>query len=327
MLSIVSGEKIKMAKFSFVVPVYNEEHNIPLLYSKIIKAMDTVREEWELIFVNDGSKDNTSNILKEYSLKDKRIKYISLSRNFGHQSALTAGLDHVSSKTHAVISLDGDLQDPPEVIEAMINKWKEGHDVVYARRKNRHDNFIKKYTAILYYKILDNFSDVNIPRNVGDFRLIDKKVLENLKEMKEKARYLRGMVAWLGFKYAFVDFDRPERIHGNTGYPFQKMLKLAMDGLLNFSFLPLKIGFLLGILSISLGMFIMMYMFIDVLFYNVYYPLYKWLVLILFMFMGFQFILIWILGEYIARIYEESKKRPLYVVKEKVNFNENGENN
>ncbi len=309
-----------MQKISFVVPVYNEAENISLLYSKIIDLMVKVKGEWELIFINDGSNDNTLAILKKYSSKDKRIKYLNLSRNFGHQAALTAGLDHVADDVMAVISLDCDLQDPPEVIEKMINKWQEGYDIIYARRKNRHDLFIKKYTAILYYKVLDKFSEVNIPRNVGDFRLIDKKVLEHLKGMREKARYLRGMVAWLGFKYTFVDFDRPKRIHGNTGYTVQKMSKLAMDGLLNFSFLPLKIGLLLGILSITLGVFITLYMCVDVFFYNIYYPLYKWLVVFLFMFMGFQFMLIWILGEYIARIYDESKQRPLYVIEGKVNF-------
>ncbi|MFK5971381.1 MAG: glycosyltransferase family 2 protein [Candidatus Marithrix sp.] len=309
-----------MQKISFVVPVYNEEKNIPLLYLKIVNLMTKFKEEWELIFINDGSNDKTIEILAKHSIQDKRVKYINLSRNFGHQAALTAGLDNVSSNTVAIISLDCDLQDPPEIIEEMINKWKSGYNIVYARRKSRKDNFIKKYTAILYYKLLDKFSDIKIPRNVGDFRLIDVIVLEHLKGMREKARYLRGMVAWLGFKYAFVDFNRPERIHGNTGYTFKKMLKLAMDGLLNFSFLPLRIGLFLGILSITLGILITIYMFFDITINNVYYPLYKWLVVFLFIFIGFQFMLLWILGEYIGRIYDESKQRPLYVIKEKTNF-------
>lgn len=311
-----------MQKISFVVPIYNEEKNISLLYSKIIDLMIKLKGDWELIFINDGSYDNTLNILKQHSSTDKRVKYLNLSRNFGHQVALTAGLDHVSTDVNVVISLDCDLQDPPEIIEEMINKWKEGYDIVYARRKSRNDNFIKKYTAIIYYKVLDKFSDVKIPRNVGDFRLVDKKVLEHLTGMKEKARYLRGMVAWLGFKYTFVDFDRPKRIHGSTGYTVKKMSKLAMDGLLNFSFLPLKIGLFLGILTITVGMFMMMYMFVDVFLNNIYYPLYKWLVVFLFTFIGFQFMLLWILGEYIARIYDESKQRPLYIVEKKINFDE-----
>ncbi len=318
-------EKLKQLNFSFIVPVYNEEKNIPLLYSGVNYLMEKIQQEWELIFVNDGSKDNSLQILREYSLKDKRVKYISLSRNFGHQIALTAGFDYVSHQSDATISLDCDLQDPIEIIEEMINKWKEGYDIVYARRKNRYDSFLKKYSAIIYYKILDQFSEINIPINVGDFRLIDKKVLYNLKGMREKARYLRGMVAWLGFKAAFIDFERPERKYGNTNYTFKKMLNLAMDGLVNFSFLPLKIGLLLGMVSVNLGILMIFYMIGDIIINNADYPLYKWLVIILFIFIGFQFMLMWILGEYIARIYDESRQRPLYIVEEEINFNENSD--
>ena len=162
-------EKLKQLNFSFIVPVYNEEENIPLLYSGINELMERIQEKWELIFVNDGSNDNSLPILREYSLKDKRVKYVSLSRNFGHQIALTAGFDNVSPLSDATISLDCDLQDPIEIIEEMITKWQEGYDIVYARRKNRYDNFLKKYSAIFYYKVLEQFSEINIPINVGDF--------------------------------------------------------------------------------------------------------------------------------------------------------------
>jgi dolichol-phosphate mannosyltransferase len=199
----------------------------------------------------------------------------------------------------------------------MIKKWKEGNDIVYARRRNRHDNFFKKYTALAYYKILDKFSEVKIPRNVGDFRLIDRKVLEALKGMNEKARYLRGMVAWLGFKHDFVDYDRPERKKGKTGYTITKMARLAMDGILNFSLLPLRIGLFMGLISILAGSLFLIYMLFDKLLNGTVYQLYKWLAVILLIFAGIQFMFLWILGEYLGRVYEESKGRPLYLITEK----------
>jgi dolichol-phosphate mannosyltransferase len=309
-----------MKKISFVVPVYNEMHNIPLLYEKIVHLMQQFEENWTLLFVNDGSCDDSLNVIKSHANNDnKHIQYINLSRNFGHQAALTAGLNAVKD-ADAVISMDCDLQDPPEVIAEMIKKWHLGYDIVYARRKTRQDNFFKKYTAIFYYKLLDRFSDVKIPRNVGDFRLIDKKVLKSLSGMEEKSRYLRGMIAWLGYKHTFVDFDRPERIHGETGYSYQKMFKLAMDGVLSFSFLPLRIGLALGIISIALGSLMLSYMFVDALVYDVPYPLFKWLVVVLLIFVGFLFMLMWILGEYIGRIYDETRKRPLYIIDDDNNF-------
>ena len=304
----------KNPEYSFVIPAFNEEGNIPELYNKI---SDLMKKEinWEIIFINDGSRDNTLSALRSLSYKDRRVKYISLSRNFGHQVALTAGLDNAKGK--AIITLDCDLQDPPNVISMMIKKWKEGNDIVYARRRNRHDNFFKKYTALAYYKILDNFSEVKIPRNVGDFRLIDRKVLEALKGMKEKARYLRGMVAWLGFKHDFVDYDRPERKKGKTGYTITKMARLAMDGILNFSLLPLRIGLFMGLISILAGSLFLIYMLFDKLLNGTVYQLYKWLAVILLIFAGIQFMFLWILGEYLGRVYEESKGRPLYLITEK----------
>lgn len=310
-----------MEKYSFVVPAYNEEKNIGILYDKLCNLMAEISQNWELIFVNDGSRDRTLDILKDLAKNDKRVKYIDLSRNFGHQAALTAGLDVCTGD--AIISMDCDLQDPPEVVVKMIKKWKEGYAIVYARRQNRQDNFLKKYTAIWYYKLLDRFASVNIPRNVADFRLIDRKVLDKLSGMKEQSRYLRGMVAWLGFKYTFVDFDRPERLHGEAGYTWEKSIKLAMDGIMNFSMLPLKLGFLLGVFAIILGTGFLSYMIFDSVFYNTRYELIKWLTVVIFMAFGVQFILIWILGEYVGRIYEESKDRPVYIINEKGNFDEN----
>jgi polyisoprenyl-phosphate glycosyltransferase len=242
-----------------------------------------------------------------------------LSRNFGHQIALTAGLQHATGK--AVISMDCDMQDPPELILEMINKWKKGNQIVYARRKNfRKDSQIKKIGSKIYYSILKRFAEVEIPRNVGDFRLVDEKVLKELNTMREKSRYLRGMVAWIGYRHEFVDYFRPDRSRGTSGYSLEKLIKLGMDGFFNFTFFPLKFGMYLGLISIFVGIVFLIYMVTDIIINDVYYYLYKFLVVILFIFMGFLFILFWLIGEYIARIYDEVRDRPLYVIREKGNF-------
>ncbi len=306
-------------KFSFVVPAFNEEKNIPSLYEKIINLMKNIEGDWELIFINDGSRDNTANVLKNLTSQDKRVKYIGLSRNFGHQIALTAGLHN--AKGNAIISLDCDLQDPPEIIEKMIEKWQKGNEIVYARRLNyRKDNFLKKILSKLFYFLMGKFASVNIPRNVGDFRLIDECVLLELNQMPEHFRYLRGMVAWTGFKHDFVDYFRPDRAEGESGYSFGKLFNLAMSGMLNFSTLPLRFGLILGIFSIILGTGLFTYQLVDFLSTGAYYHLHKWLIVIIFVFLGFLFILIWIIGEYIGKIYDEVRQRPIYIVKEKINF-------
>lgn len=308
-----------MIEYSFVVPAYNEEKNIPVLYEKIIRLMNQVKESWELIFINDGSKDRTLQILQELSEKDNHVKYIDLSRNFGHQLALSAGLHHASGK--AIISMDCDLQDPPELILQMIEKWKNGAEIVYARRLNfRKDNMIKKQASRFYYKIMGRFSQIKIPRNVGDFRLVDRRVQDEINTMKVKSPYLRGMVAWTGFKEDFVDYQRPDREQGESGYSLSKLTKLAMDGIMSFTFLPLKFGLFLGLMSIFVGILLLFYMFYDMFINDIYYHLYKILVVVLFIFMGFLFMLLWIIGEYIGRIYEEVRSRPQYIIRKKVNF-------
>lgn len=268
-----------------------------------------IKAEWEMIFINDGSQDSTLAVLKDYAQRDSRIKYINLSRNFGHQAALTAGLDKANGD--AIISMDCDLQDPPEVVSEMINKWREGYQIVYARRVNRQDNFLKKYTAIWYYKVLDRFSDTRIPRNVADFRLVDREVLEILKSMKEKARYLRGMVAWTGFPHAFVDFERPERLYGVSGYSWKKSWHLAMDGIINFTMLPIKLSFWLGTFFSVLATSISTYSFLQ---NPQNQAINQWLSLLILWIVGFQFFMFWFLGEYISRIYDQSKDRPLYII-------------
>lgn len=306
-------------KYSFVIPAYNEEQSIRLIYKRIIELINRLNEKWELIFINDGSTDNTLNELINISNSDKNVKYITLSRNFGHQAALSAGLQYASG--NAIISMDCDLQDPPEVVAEMIGKWKKGFDIVYARRQNfRKDNFMKKSGSKLYYKLLGKFASIDIPQNVGDFRLIDKKVLAEINQMPEHSRYLRGMVAWTGYKHTFVDYNRPDRQQGKSNYTLGKLATLGMDGMFNFSVLPLRLGFLLGIISMITGFMLLSYQIGDALINNAYYHLYKWLIVLLFIFMGFLFMLMWIIGEYIGKIYDEVRDRPLYIIDDMKNF-------
>ncbi len=309
-----------MSKYSYIIPAFNEQENIVTIYERLmVLAKKNKNCDYEIIFVNDGSYDNSLKILEELAKANKNLKYINLSRNFGHQAALWAGLLHASGD--AIISLDCDLQDPPELIEEMIIKWQEGYDVVYARRLNyRGDNFFKKIASKVYYSLLDKITNISIPQNVGDFRLIDKKVLKALSKMKERSKYIRGMVAWTGFKSTFVDYHRPDREKGISKYTFRKLAGLAISGMMNFSQIPLKLGLYMGIISIITGFILLSYQIFDSVLNNAYYHLYKWLVVVIFIFIGFLFMLIWILGEYIARIYDEIRARPLFVAEDKVNF-------
>lgn len=310
----------KNPKYSIVVPAYNESDTVLKLYRRLLELLEKIPGSFEIIYINDGSSDNTLSKLQELAEIDFRVKLISLSRNFGHQQALSAGLKYASGD--AVISMDCDLQDPPETIKEMIDKWQNGDDIVYARRLNyRKDNFIKKHGSKLFYRLMGNFSGIEIPRNVGDFRLVDKRVLNEINKMGEHSRYLRGMVAWTGFKHSFVDYSRPDREFGDSGYTFSKLAALGMDGMFNFSMLPLRIGFLMGLLSIVSGLGLLVYQIADVLINGVYYHLYKWLIVVVFIFMGFLFMLLWIIGEYIGKIYDDVRNRPLYIIDETKNFN------
>lgn len=299
---------------SIVIPVYNEQENIPHVYEQVTGIMGAVYDayDYEIIFINDGSSDASWLILGQLARGDSQVKVLNFSRNFGHQAALTAGYDHAIGD--AVITMDADLQDPPALILEMLEKWALGAEIVYARRINRRDPWIKRVTAAWFYAVLDKVADVKIPRNVGDFRLVDKKIVEQLRQFRERARYLRGMVAWTGFKQGYVDFNRPERFAGKTGYTWKKMFKLAIDGLTSFSMFPLKVAAYVGLLIIFSGSAMFAYISIDALLFKAHYPLFKWLVTGIYIFMGVQFLLLWLLGEYIGRIYDQQKGRPLYIV-------------
>ncbi|MBX7066628.1 MAG: glycosyltransferase family 2 protein [Parachlamydiales bacterium] len=305
---------------SIIVPIYNEEGNILILYNELLSITDLIsnKYDFEFIFVNDGSRDASWALLNEIASKDVRIKALKFSRNFGHQMALTAGYD--IAEGDAIITMDADMQDPPKLILEMIQKWEEGSKIVYARRIDRKDTFMKKLTANLYYKFLDLISDVKIPRNVGDFRLIDQKVLKSLNRCREKARYFRGMVAWTGFPHTFIDFARPNRTAGATGYTWKKMFRLAFDGMTSFSMFPLKVAAYVGLFVIATGSAMFLYISFDALINQTNYPLFKWLVTVIYIFMGVQFILLWFIGEYIGRIHDQQKERPLYIIADKLNL-------
>lgn len=311
---------ISKKKISIIIPAYREWKNISLIYNALKKILSNIikKYDYEIIFINDGSIDDTWQKIKEIWEKDKNILGINLSRNFWHQQALTAW--YMEASWDLIISMDCDMQDPPILILEMIKKWELWFEVVYARRKDRNDKFFKKYTAILYYKILTKVSDTKIPRNVGDFRLIDKKVLESFKKLKEKDRYIRWIFAWMWFKTTFIDFNRPERILWETWYTWEKMIKLAMDWILNFSTFPLKLWAIIGFFIILLSIWFFLYVSYDFFINSVDYPLYKWINILLLWFMWLQFIFMWILWEYIARIFNETRDRPLYIISEKINF-------
>lgn len=306
-------------KYSIVIPAYNEELVVEESYKRLKAVMDTTNEEYELIFVNDGSRDKTCELLSKICDEDKNVKMIDFSRNFGHQTAITAGMDNSSGQ--AVVVIDADLQDPPEVILQMIEKWKEGYDVVYGKRgKRKGETFFKLFTAKMFYRFLKSMTSVDIPVDTGDFRLIDRRVCDELRTLTEKNRYVRGLVSWVGFKQTDVTYVREERFAGETKYPLKKMIKFAMDGLTAFSYKPLKLSTYLGFL-LSAGSVI--YLIIALILNGcgiASIPAWACALSIPLFFNGVILMMLGIMGEYIGRIYDESKNRPLYIIKEKKGF-------
>lgn len=305
---------------SIVVPMYYEEKVADECYKRLKKVMNDNEINYEFIFVNDGSKDKTFEILNKIAEEDNNTKIISFSRNFGHQIAVTAGVD--KAKGDAVVVIDSDLQDPPELIPKMIDLWNDGYKVVYAKRKKRKgESFFKLFTAGMFYRILDKMTDIDIPLDTGDFRLMDRDVVNVLKTMKENNRFVRGMVSWVGFKQTPIEYERDERFAGETKYPLKKMLKFASDGIISFSAKPLKLMGSLGVFCVSVSLIIFLYALIrkltnDV---NVVSGWASIMTAVTFL-GGVQLLSISVLGEYIGRIYDESKGRPLYVIEKEVNM-------
>ena len=309
-----------MKKLSIVIPVYFEENVIGVIYSRLKDILSRISYNYEIIFVDDGSMDRTLELLKEIASKDKSVKIISFSRNFGHQVAITAGIDEASGD--GIILMDADMQDPPEVILEMIVKWEKGYDVVYAKRKHRiGESFFKKTTASIFYKLFNKLTDVKIPLDTGDFRLIDRKIKNDLFKMREKNRFVRGIISWLGYRQTFVEFERLKRVSGETKYPLRKMIKFAYDGITSFSVFPLKIALNIGFFSILIALFLVFYAIYQYLFFpTVTIPGWTSILVAVVFFGGVQLFTIGIIGEYVGRIFEESKNRPLYIISEKINF-------
>ncbi len=303
-------------KYSVVIPVYNEQEVLPLSYDRLKKVMDSLGD-YELIFIDDGSRDNSLNLLRALAEKDNNVRVISFSRNFGHQEAVSAGMS--ASSGSAVIIIDCDLQDPPELIPQMIEKWQAGADIVYGRRlKRKGETVFKKSSARVYYKMLNVLGGQYIPANTGDFRLIDRKVCDALKLMPERNRFLRGMAAWAGFHAEPLDFIRDERAAGQTKYSARKMLKLAGNGITAFSNKPLRMPLLIGMI---LGFLSLTYLVLGIVFVFVRnWPVTHVLFAAVFLLLAALFIILGIIGLYLGRIYDEAKARPLYIIKEKINI-------
>src|SRR5258708_11306003 len=300
--------------YSVVAPVYNESQSLPELYDRVRAALDSLGDPWELVLVNDGSRDNSLEVMCQLNASDPRIKLIDFARNFGHQIAVTAGMDFTSGK--AVIIIDSDLQDPPETIIDLIKKWKEGYEVVYAVRRTRPgETWFKLFTAKLFYRVIYRVTDVNIPLDTGDFRLMDRRVVNAISGMREHNRFIRGMTSWVGFRQTGVPYDRDSRKYGSTNYPLRKMMKLAWDAITGFSFYPLQLAlyasfalFVLTILGIPIVAVLRLTTGID------WFHGQATAIVVILLLSSFQFLFFFILGQYLGRIYDEVRGRPLYIV-------------
>lgn len=313
-----------MKKISVVIPMYNEEEVIETSYLKVKKVLEELEQyDYEIIGINDGSKDNTLGLLQKIANQNQKVKIISFARNFGHQAAVTAGLKYTTGD--AIVIIDADLQDPPEELPEMIRLWEEGYEVIYGQRRSRKgESAFKLFTAKMFYKTLNALSDVEIPKDTGDFRLVDRKVIDVINELPEHNKFLRGLFSWVGFKQKAFFYERQERYAGKTKYPFQRMWKLASDGIISFSTKPLKIVGGLGILTIVLSIGILIYSLLSYLLnLNNLTPGWTSIMIAITLFSGVQLLSIWIISEYIARIYDETRNRPQYIIEQKINIDEN----
>jgi glycosyltransferase involved in cell wall biosynthesis len=301
--------------FSIVAPIFNERENIPELYRRVRDVMSSMTGSWELLLVDDGSTDGSTEVIHTLAQQDQHVRPVIFARNFGHQVAITAGWDY--ARGEAVIVMDADLQDPPEVIPDMVSKWHEGYEVVYAVRAEREgESWFKKTTASLFYRIIRRITDVNLPVDSGDFRLMDRKVVDVLKTMREKYRFPRGMSAWVGFRQIGVPYKRATRFSGSTKYPFRKMFKLALNAITGFSYFPLQLATYFGFTSAGLSIIAIPVVIIMRLSgHGAFLGQATTLIAVLFL-GGVQLISLGVLGEYLGRIYDEVKGRPLYIVRE-----------
>jgi len=304
---------------SIVVPCYNEEAVIAEFHRRVVAALEAIELDLEIIYTDDGSRDQTANILRELQQKDGRVRVVSLSRNFGHQLAVTAGLEH--ARGDAVVIIDADLQDPPEVIPEMIERWRDGYQVVYGLRVRRAgETTFKRWSAKLFYRLLNRLSEIEIPPDVGDFRLLDRQVVDVLLAMPERDRFLRGMISWVGFKQVAVIYDREPRRAGTSKYPLMKMLGFALDSVISFSFAPLRLAIWVGFGAIAASFAGIIYALIIRLYTTEWVRGWASIFTAILFLGGIQLITLGIVGEYVGRIYAEVKMRPLYVVRERLGF-------
>lgn len=309
-------------RYSIIAPIYNEEGNLPLLHERITGVMDGLGEAWELILVNDSSRDRSPEMMDAIAREDSRIKVLHFARNFGHQIAVTAGIDYASGD--AVILIDADLQDPPELIPELIERWKAGYQVVYAVRSRREgETWFKVWTAKMFYRAINRITAINIPVDTGDFRLMDRRVVDVLKSMREHSRFIRGMTSWVGFKQTGVSYVRAARHAGETKYPLRKMLRFAADAITGFSFFPLQVmvyfALVLGVLAL---LAIPVVAFLRITSAATFFEGQATTIILLLLLSSFQLFFLFILGQYVARTYDEARDRPLYVVAQAVNFEE-----
>ncbi len=298
---------------SVVIPVFNEQENLPPLHDRLTQVLSQCEPAYELIFVDDGSRDRSVSLLRSLEACDPRVKVVELARNFGHQVAISAGLDHALGQ--GVIIMDADMQDPPEILPQFIAKWREGHDVVYAVREHRKESWFKRTAYALFYRLLQRIANIRIPLDAGDFCIMDKRVVEVLNGMPERNRFVRGIRSWVGLDQVGLAYERQARYAGESKYTFRRLLYLALDGLISFSFVPLRLisiaGFCVSIISFLLAVFYL----IKKLTSGLSPPGFATLIVSLFFLAGIQLITIGVIGEYVGRIFEEVKRRPLYVLR------------
>ncbi len=300
---------------SLVIPVYNEEDNISVLHQRLVNVLSSIPVEYEIIFVNDGSADKSLEKIKEISLVDRKVYYISFTRNFGHEATSTAGLDAAGGD--CVILLDADLQDPPELIPQMLDLWHKGYHLVYAKRRKRYgESLFKQITAKIFYRALNLLSDSKIPMDTGDFRLMDRAVVDDFKKCREHNRFIRGLTAWVGYDHVAIEFDRPERHAGKTKYNPFKLFLLSLDVITGFSIIPLRIATTMGFMVVLLSLVVISIIVVQKFFFNLDIPGYALLVSGLFFLGGVQMFFLGVIGEYIGKIYRQVQQRPLYLIKE-----------
>ena len=301
--------------YSVIIPVYNEEANVQMLYDRLVGVIGKMSQDFELLFINDGSRDNTFALVKGLAAQDDRIKYINLSRNFGHQIAVSAGLDACVGER--VVIIDADLQDPPELIVEMDRMMNEGFEVVYARRRKRQgESAAKLLTARLFYRLLANIASINIPLDTGDFRIMDRKVVDVLRQMPEQNKFLRGQISWIGFRQTFVEYDRSERHGGETGYTYAKMFRFAIDGITSFSDAPLRLASWFGFMISGVAFIALIYALWGKFVTHQSEPGWASIIVSVLFLGGIQLISLGFIGEYLSRISSNVKQRPLYVVGE-----------